>query len=51
LLDLAALAVGLDYADVLVAGALGGRDFDRADIDAVSITTACPVAKRINEEI
>jgi hypothetical protein len=50
LFDLAVLAIGFDDADVLVDGAVGGRDFDGADEQGVSITTNCVLCKgEINE--
>src|SRR5262249_9890317 len=49
LLDFAVFAIGLDDANVLIDGAAGGRDLDRADVHAVSITTACSVSKWKNE--
>ena len=39
-LDLAVESEGLNDTDVLVDGAIGGRDFDSADKHAKSITTA-----------
>ena len=40
LLDLAVFAIGFDDADIFVDSALGGRDFDRADVHGDSIRLA-----------
>src|SRR5215472_4723246 len=45
LFDLTVLAIGFDDADVLVDGAVGGGDFDGADVHGDSITTGKPIVK------
>jgi len=50
LFNFAVVAVGFDNADVLVDGAIGGRDLDVADVHEVSITTYLSLVKAIMRE-
>ena len=50
LLDLAVFAIGFDDADIFVDSALGGRDFDRADVHGESITTGYRKGKGKQQE-
>ena len=45
LFDFAIVAIGFDNADVLVDGAVGGRDLDGADEHGLSITTGITTVK------
>ena len=50
LLDFAILAVGFDDADVLVDGAVGGRDFDRAEVHEEQVSRQGADKARSNKE-